>query len=346
MAVHTFLQRGAWAAALSVFLLVACQKQDEEQLAAPDTTGLAALPAVAPAPADNPSTPTKVALGRALFWDPVLSGTREVSCATCHHPATGYADALDLAVGVNGQGTGAARRFRIPNTIPFGQRNTPSVLNAAFNGIGANGLVDASASPMFWDSRAQSLEAQALGPMANFSEMRGHQYSEVAALDSIVARLQAIAEYRQLFSAVFGGSNPVTAGNLTKALACFERTLITPDAPFDRYMRGDKSALTAEQVRGLNAFVQSGCNKCHNGPMLSDYQTHVLGIVDNEKNATSDSGQNGSYAFRTPSLRNLAFTAPCRRCCASTTPAGACHRPRSTPTWPPTAATPCWPTSA
>ncbi|GAA4365024.1 cytochrome c peroxidase [Hymenobacter saemangeumensis] len=300
----------AWALAVGFFLLVACQKEEEGPVSAAATAGFSALPLSVPAPADNPSTLAKVALGRVLFWDPVLSGGKDVSCASCHHPAAGYADGLDLAVGVNGQGTGAARRFRSPNSIPFGPRNTPSVLNTAFNGMMADGSSQPSAAPMFWDNRALSLESQALGPLANFSEMRGHQYSEALALDSLVARLRGIAEYQRLFSAAFGGSTPITAGNLAKALACFERTLVSTDTPFDRYLRGDKTALSDEQVRGLNAFVQSGCNKCHSGPMLSDYQLHVLGVVDNEKNQVSDSGPNGSYAFRTPSLRNLAFTAP------------------------------------
>jgi cytochrome c peroxidase len=307
VAATVFLHRGAWALAAALFLLVACQKEVEDLTA---TSDLSALPLVAPEPADNPSTPGRVALGRALFWDPVLSGTRDVSCASCHHPASGYADGLDLAVGVNGIGIGAVRHFRSPNSIPFGQRNTPGLLNTAFNGIDTNGSCVPATAPMFWDGRAQSLETQALKPVATFEEMRGHQYTEGAALDSMVARLRGIAEYQQLFGAAFGGSSSITAANVAKALACFERTLITTDAPFDRYMRGDKSALSTEQVRGFNAFVQSGCNKCHRGPMLSDYQMHVLGVVDNEKNPSSDAGQNGSYAFRTPTLRNLAFTAP------------------------------------
>ena len=296
-------------AAAALLLVVACQKQN----ATPNATDLAtlmALPLVAPAPPDNPGSPAKIALGRALFWDPVLSGGRDVSCASCHHPATGYADALELSIGANGQGLGPARRFRAPNDIPFVKRNSPTVLNAAFNGLKADGTCDPMQAAMFWDNRARSLEAQSLLPIAAMEEMRGHQFTEATAVDSVVARLRRVPAYGALFGAAFAGSAPITSANMGKALACFERTLLATDAPFDQYMRGDKSALTTQQVQGLNAFVSSGCAKCHSGPMLSDYQLHVLGVADNAKNPASDAGLNGTYAFRTPSLRNVALTAP------------------------------------
>ena len=298
-------------AAATLLLAVACQKDLET--AAPtnaDLNGLTALPLVAPAPADNPSTSAKVALGRALFWDPVLSGGKDVSCASCHHPANGYADALDLAIGSNGQGLGSARHFRAPNDIVFNKRNTPTVLNAAFSGLLSDALNDPTQAPMFWDSRARSLETQSLMPVATLEEMRGHQYTEGAALDSVVVRLRALPAYSALFRSAFAEATPVTAVNIGKALACFERTLLATDSRFDQYLRGDKSALSTLEAQGLTSFVQSGCAKCHRGPMLSDYQTHVLGVADNAKNATSDAGVNGTYAFRTPSLRNVALTAP------------------------------------
>jgi cytochrome c peroxidase len=296
-------------AAATLLLVVACQKQNTDPNTA-DLATLTALPLVAPAPANNPSSTAKIALGRALFWDPVLSGGKDVSCASCHHPANGYADAIDLAIGENGQGLGTARHFRSPNDFPFNKRNTPTVLNAAFNGLAADGSCEPTTAAMFWDSRAQSLETQSLMPVATLEEMRGHQYAEGVALDSVVARLRRIPAYAPLFGSAFAEATPVTAANVGKALACFERTLLANDSPFDRYMRGDKSALTAQQVQGLNDFVTSGCAKCHSGPMLSDYKTHVLGVADNGKNTASDSGVNGSYAFRTPSLRNVALTAP------------------------------------
>ena len=296
-------------AAAVLLTVVSCQKQDTEPNT-PDLATLTALPLVAPAPANNPGSPAKIALGRALFWDPVLSGGKDVSCASCHHPANGYADALDLAVGSNGQGLGAARRFRVPNDIPFNKRNSPTILNAAFNGLQADGSCEPAAAAMFWDNRARSLETQSVLPVATLEEMRGHQYAEGVALDSVVARLRAIPAYAALFGAAFPEAALITAANVGKALACFERTLLATDAPFDQYLRGDKTALTAQQVQGLNAFVASGCAKCHSGPMLSDYQLHVLGAADNAKNATSDAGANNAYAFRTPSLRNVALTAP------------------------------------
>ena len=287
--------------------VVACQKTGGNPATAND---LAALPLVAPAAANNASSPAKIALGRALFWDPVLSGGKDVSCASCHHPATGYADGLDLAVGVNGQGQGAARRFQSPNTIPFGKRNTQTVLNTAFNGLTAAGNLDPDLAPMFWDGRAKSLETQSVMPVATMEEMRGHQYAEGVALDSVVARLRRIPAYAAMFTGAFAEASPVTATNIGKAIACFERTLVATDSRFDQYMRGNQAALSTQEVTGLNAFVTSGCAKCHSGPMLSDYQVHVLGVADNGKNPTSDAGVSGTYAFRTPSLRNVALTAP------------------------------------
>ncbi|WP_210520154.1 cytochrome-c peroxidase [Hymenobacter terricola] len=296
-------------AAAALLLVVACQK-DIETPSAADLATLTALPLVAPAPASNLSSPAKIALGRALFWDPVLSGGKDVSCASCHHPANGYADALDLAIGSNGQGLGSARHFRAPNDFSFNKRNTPTVLNTAFNGLAADGTCDPAAAAMFWDSRAQSLETQSVMPVATLEEMRGHQYAEAGALDSVVARLRHIPAYATLFGAAFAEATPITAVNIGKAIACFERTLLATDSPYDQYMRGDKTALSTQQVQGLNAFVTSGCAKCHSGPMFSDYKTHVLGVADNGKNPAPDAGLNGTYAFRTPSLRNVALTAP------------------------------------
>ena len=292
------------AAALLV-AVVSCQKKVE----APGND-LAALPLVAPAPASNVSSPEKIALGRALFWDPVLSGGKDVSCASCHHPATGYADAIELSIGTNGQGLGTDRRFRAPNDIAFVKRNSPTVLNSAFNGLTVAAAADPATAPMFWDNRAQSLETQSLMPVATLEEMRGHQYAEGVALDSVVARLRRIPAYASLFRAAFAETAPVSAANVGKAIACFERTLVATDSRFDQYMRGNQAAMSTQEVQGLNNFVTSGCAKCHSGPMLSDYQLHILGVADNAKNATSDAGANGTYAFRTPSLRNVALTAP------------------------------------
>ena len=271
---------------------------------------LAALPTTVPAPPDNPTTPARVALGRLLFWDPVLSGPKDVACATCHHPALGYADALDLSIGINGAGLGFDRAFVPGQPARLVKRNSQSVLNAAFNGLTSAATASPREAPMFWDMRVRSLEAQALEPLKAVEEMRGGTYDEPHAIPEVVARLNAIPEYRQLFARAFGGRKPVTAQNLGRALAAFERTLVTADSPFDRYMRGDRSALTGEQVIGMERFQSVGCVNCHNGPMLSDFKAHVLSVPDNRKLDQPDSGVNQTYAFRTPSLRNLSATAP------------------------------------
>jgi len=125
-----------------------------------------------------------------------------------------------------------------------------------------------------------------------------------------VARLGTIHEYRTLFGKAFIGELAVNPVNLGKALAAFQRSLIANNSPFDRYMRGDKSAMTEAQIRGMRRFERAGCANCHNGPMFSDYQLHVLSVPDNPRLRDSDQGTNGTYAFRTASLRNLAYTAP------------------------------------
>jgi cytochrome c peroxidase len=271
---------------------------------------LAALPAESPAPPDNPSTPERVALGRLLFWDPVLSGQKDVACATCHHPAFGYSDGLDLSIGANGAGLGAARTFIPGHASRPVKRNSQTVLNVAFNGLTAGGTAIPAAAPMFWDLRVRSLEAQALEPLKAFEEMRGGTYPEERAVPAVVSRLNAIAEYRRLFAGAFDESRPVNERNLGRALAAFQRTLVAANAPFDRFMRGDTAALDADQVRGMERFESAGCINCHSGPMFSDFATHVLAVPDNQKLPESDSGVNKTYAFRTPSLRNLGVTAP------------------------------------
>ena len=273
---------------------------------------LSALPAEVIAPADNPTTPERVALGRLLFWDPILSGQQDVACATCHHPAFGYADGLDLSIGTHGIGLGSARTFAAGEPVRRVKRNSQTILNVAFNGLRAKSSDSAVGvdAPMFWDLRVRSLEAQALEPIKALEEMRGDTYAEDRALSEVVRRLSANAEYRAMFARAFGGSSPVSVQNLGRALAAFQRTLVTVQSPFDRYMRGDSSALTAQQVRGLERFQSIGCVNCHSGPMFSDFSPHVLGVPDNQKLSETDAGVNTSHAFRTASLRNLGATAP------------------------------------
>jgi cytochrome c peroxidase len=277
----------------------------------PSETIGTALPQVAADPSSNPTTPAKVALGKLLFWDPILSGDKDIACATCHHPDFGYAENLDISIGVNGIGLGKERR-RGPSSqaIPLVRRNSQTLLNTAFNGIDQQGHYDPSTAPMFWDMRAQSLEAQALVPIKTLEEMRGTSYSEEQALDMVTARLKAVPEYRTLFTKAFGGADSVTGSNLGKALATFERSLLANHAPFDRYMRGETNAMTEAQIRGMQQFESVGCTNCHSGPMFSDYKPHVLSIPDNPKLPVPDQGVNQNYAFRTASLRNLAYTAP------------------------------------
>ena len=269
-----------------------------------------ALPLKVKTPPDNPTTEEKVALGKLLFFDPILSGNKDVVCATCPHPATGYAEMLDISIGVNGQGLSSERKFKSPNDIPFVQRNAHTVVNTAFNGIDINDQYDPETAPMFWDDRVKSLEAQALEPILALEEMRGRQYEEDEILQEVVNRLSAIPEYKQLFKVAFPHEPVISSVNIGKAIAAFERTLVTNNSRFDQYMRGDERAISISEKEGFETFKKVGCINCHNGPMFSDYKMHVLGIPDNDKLAKSDSGFAGQYAFRTASLRNLRFTVP------------------------------------
>ena len=269
-----------------------------------------ALPEEVKFPDDNPYSEAKAELGRLLFFDPILSGDKDVACATCHHPSNGYAEFLEISIGVNGHGFGSKRAFKEPNSIPFTKRNSQTVLNTAFNGINDLGQYDPATAPMFWDLRAESLENQALEPIKSLEEMRGEHFAEESILEEVVQRLKEIPEYQTLFSAVFGTENPINAENMAKAIATFERTLVTNNSRFDRYMRGDKSAMSISEREGFAQFKRSGCGNCHNGPMFSDYKKHILGVNNNKKLGFEDKGIDSTYAFRTPSLRNLRFTAP------------------------------------
>ena len=269
-----------------------------------------ALPLEVIAPANNPTIPEKVNLGKLLFFDPILSGNKDVACATCHHPETGYAELLDISIGVNGQGLSSKRTFRSPNDIPFVKRNAHTVINTAFNGIDLDNHYDPEQAPMFWDDRVRSLEGQALEPIKALEEMRGRSYEEEEILDEVVLRLKAINEYESLFAEAFPDDSEINAENLGKAIAAFERTLVTNNSRFDQFMRGDDDAISISEKEGFETFKKAGCINCHNGPMFSDYKMHVLGIPENKKLSSPDSGFAGQYAFRTASLRNLRFTAP------------------------------------
>ena len=272
---------------------------------------LAALPLELPAPPDNPTTPERVALGRLLFWDPILSGQKDVACATCHHPAFGYSDGLDLSIGANGVGLGAARAFGPGHPSRLVKRNSQTVLNVAFNGLTAGADSAPAAAPMFWDLRVRSLEAQALEPLKALEEMRGGAYPEDRAIPAVVVATQRHSRVPPAVrSRLWRRTGRSTKHNLGRALAAFQRTLVAANTPFDRYMRGETTALSPEQVRGMERFQSTGCINCHSGPMFSDFAAHVLGVPDNAKLPESDSGVNKTYAFRTASLRNLSSTAP------------------------------------
>lgn len=293
----------------------ACQNEQQTERkprkATETLADLGALPLEVTHPADNPTSEEKVELGRLLFYDPILSGNKDVACATCHQPEFNYAEFMETSIGVNGVGNASKRQFLDPNDIPFVKRNSQSVLNTAFNGIANHEPYHAESAPMFWDLRAKSLEEQALLPIATLEEMRGHGVTEENILTEVMNRIKKIPEYQQRFAAVFAGElEPVTEKNLGKAIAAYERTLIANNSRFDQYMRGDSNALSLSEKDGLNLFLKTGCAKCHNGPMFSDFKLHTLGVPDTKNRKESDSSINSDYAFRTPTLRNLRYTAP------------------------------------
>jgi len=264
-------------------------------------------------------------LGRLLFWDPILSGSKDVACGTCHHPDFAYADGRALSLGTGAEGLGPSRTDPTGGTVPVVRRNSPTILNVAYNGLDRRRRrrgdddavtrqaellsVSSSRAPMFWDSRVRSLEAQALEPIKAFDEMRGDAYPEAVAVDSVVTRLRAIPEYVALFESAFGAGTTIGPEQLGSAIAAFERSLVAMNSPLDRYRAGDRAALTEQQLRGLEEFDDAGCDRCHEGPMFSDFDHHAEGVADHPLVAVPDTGR-GRFRFRTPSLRNIALTAP------------------------------------
>lgn len=247
--------------------------------ATPSPAGLIEpLPAIPPIPADNTMTPEKVELGKKLFFDTRLSGSKWISCATCHNPVMGFTDRLPKALG---------------HAMSEGPRNSPTVLNAAFIGV------------QFWDGRAATLEEQALGPIQADVEMK---HTLAGAVDAIKAAPEYVASFRR----VFGGADPVTPQNIAKAIAAFERTLITPDSPLDRYLQGDVQAMSEKARHGLELFQDKGCVACHNGPALTDSGFHIVkvpGSVDLGRYIVTKEDSD-KYSFRTPTLRNVELTGP------------------------------------
>ncbi len=237
------------------------------------------IPSVPPIPADNSMTPVKIELGKMLFFDPRLSSSGVISCATCHNPSFAFTDRVSRALGHNHQ---------------VGPRNTPTVLNSAFLGS------------QFWDGRAATLEEQALGPIQASVEMNER-------LDNVVKRLKSIPRYRALFSEAFGATpEPITPANIAKAIAAFERTLITLNSPFDRFLAGDKDAISARAKRGWELFQKKGCIACHNGPIFTNssfQRIQVPGSTDLGRYLVTKKEED-KYRFRVQTLRNVALTYP------------------------------------
>jgi cytochrome c peroxidase len=231
-------------------------------------------------PQDNPLSEAKVQLGRKLFFDPLLSADRTIACASCHDPAHGFASPQPRAVGVGGK---------------QGKRNAPSLFNRAY------GL------SFFWDGREATLESQALRPIEDPLEMG-------ASLPEVVTRLQSHADYRARFQAVF--PDGVTAANIGKALASFERTLLLGNSQVDRFRLGEITALSESEKHGMWLFESRGrCWRCHAGPNFTDEQYHNTGVSWGKSPAdwgryevTREEDDRGR--FKTPSLRGVADTAP------------------------------------
>ena len=284
---------------VTLLLLVSC---NPVPVNVPIDNRIGSLPEKVLAPDNNPTTPEKVELGRLLFWDPVLSGGVDVACVTCHHPDNGYAENIDLSIGVGGHGLSETR---IGASVV--KRNAQTILNTAFNGMKADGSYDPQNTFMFWDNRSHSLEDQALQPILSQVEMRSYLYHEDEIINVVSERLVNIPEYVTLFKNAFGDTI-INGEKIAKALAAFERTIIATNSRFDQYARGDDNGLRAEELRGMTAFLDANCVVCHGGPMFSDFELHDLGVPNNPKLDFVDAGENGK--FRTPSLRNLSETGP------------------------------------
>lgn len=251
----------------------------------PRLSAFAALTAVAENP-DNPITDAKVKLGHALYFDTRLSKEGKISCNSCHNLETFGVDNLPTSPGDAGKN---------------GDRNSPTVLNAALH------------TTQFWDSRAKDVEEQAGMPILNPVEM------EIPDEAFLVKRLSTVPEYKQLFNEAFPGKG-ITYENMRKAIAAFERKLITPSR-FDKYLAGDNTALTLDEKKGLNNFIKIGCTTCHNGVTLGGSMMQKFGVhreywtlteskkID-EGRAAVTKQEGDKYMFKVPSLRNIEKTHP------------------------------------
>ncbi len=229
-------------------------------------------------PDDEPPSAAEVELGKLLFFDPRLSLNNNLSCAGCHNPDLGFGDGLALSRGTDGE------------LLP---RHTSSLYNLAWGSV------------FFWDGRATSLEEQALMPISAVQEMN-------LPTEVLLSRLSAVEAYRHAFAGVYG-TDGITAANVGRAIAAFERTLVVDSTPFDRYMAGDLQAMGAAAVRGLALFRgKAECINCHDGPNFTDESFHNIGL-----GRRHDPGRGGVIdeptlhgAFKTPGLRNVVLSAP------------------------------------
>jgi cytochrome c peroxidase len=228
-------------------------------------------PGSIPFPAGNLFTQERELLGRTLFFDPRLSGSKFISCASCHNPGFSWSDGLAKSVGCGMHGP---------------CRKTPTILNLAW------------ADLLFWDGRAESLEEQALGPIASPTEMN-------LSLDDLVLAVAAIAEYRPMFERAYPGEK-ITAKVIARALATFERTVVSGPAPFDKWIAGDNSAISESAKRGFDLFnTKAACQKCHSGWNFTDNGFHDTGVGDQDKGRGAELPLEAmQYAFKTPTLRN------------------------------------------
>ncbi len=236
--------------------------------------GMAVLPTTVPVPADNPMSESKIELGKKLYFEPALSKSGNFSCNSCHNLGTW---------GVDNQ------QFSIGHKWQRGGRNAPTVLNSAFW------------STQFWDGRAPLLEDQAKGPPLNPVEMASMDAQKVE------GRLKE-SGYGPLFADVFG-PNSLNYDNMAKAIAAFERTLLTPDSAFDLYVRGE-GEISAAAKRGMKKMDEIGCTSCHSGALFTNnsFQNFAYGVDDGRKSVTGK--DDDEHLFRVQSLRNVAMTAP------------------------------------
>ncbi|CAO3417731.1 cytochrome-c peroxidase [Azospirillum doebereinerae] len=245
------------------------------------------LPAFIPAVKDNAVTREKIDLGKMLFFEPRLSASGIFSCNSCHNLGLGGVDGLETSVGHGWQ---------------KGPRNSPTVLNAVLN------------VAQFWDGRAEDLKAQAKGPIQAGVEMNSTP-------DRVMAVLTSIPAYKTKFADAFPNEKePVSFDNVAKAIEAFEATLTTPAAPFDQFLEGKADALTDPQKAGLALFMDKGCSACHNGVNVGGQDYFPFGVIEKPGADILPPGDKGrfavtktaddEYVFRSPTLRNVALTAP------------------------------------